>query len=119
MRAISVVRQGNIAKAVLSTCYQPSPAQPGGLANRGCGGLQLGTTHGPAFQSSHLQADRLDAQQAQALEQRLAQPRLRRLFAHDDRTQLAVVAHQDHLRAGRRRGRAEGGGGEQWERRRE
>jgi hypothetical protein len=47
---------------------------------------------------THLQADGFDAQQAQALKQALAQPRLRRALAHDDRRQLAVVADQDHLR---------------------
>jgi len=45
----------------------------------------------------HLQADGPDAQDHQALKQRLGEARLRRLLAHDHGAQLAVVPHQDQL----------------------
>lgn len=47
--------------------------------------------------ATYQQTDGLDLQQPQPLEERLAQACLRCLLAHDDRSQLAVVAHQDDL----------------------
>ena len=45
----------------------------------------------------HLESNRPDSQADQSLEKTLVQPCFGSLFAHDNGTELAVVAHQDYV----------------------